>query len=1237
MIEGNFIHKTINALDYRTFKLANPDLNALSDAEIEVKLGNSLLLEIANGQRKFHADCQPYNEVNYLNTFPVINEQVKKGTLRSGFEHFCESGYKEILIGEREWKTLSRSKENEIKNEVLLKGHIDGYASNVIWGWAIDENNMDRKLTLELYIDDVKICETTSDNYREDLKQCFQKDGRHAFKIDVDSKMKLKNMGLITMKDKASKKILPTNVCSLKYDLEYLYSHSIVNILKKNSIKDVQASIDLYELAIQYFEQKNFSEALPRLEEVFQKKETFPQVLYVHLLTIYLASNDISKAMELYQDAFAHDISEEVEGKIHSLVLSYCSDLWREEAEGYISNILMHKIEFLLSIMANVKVEKNYLFTQYHTLDNLLLYFIKSDFLVDENSIQKLSQLITKGQYQDTESTKGVALYIENLPEIVKLVKVTHQVELCSLHELTDWVEKLLAIKSDHVVIKSVVEKYLFYLDVLMNSKQIEEMNADVLLRFLQRTVTPFFGNSLHVSVLVTDLLYLLDRKERAAEMLKKQFPANSVYFDRHCKYLSEIFFYTFETSLKIEDPAVITLMQQRVKEERTNYSDNVMLLSYIYEKKNAADIDLLYRVMRNLIRFKPTVPNVKLQRYVEELMTDLMHGTMNIYVENSKQISHYYAGGDKKGLKYHFHNSRLFDFQNLQFISILNEQKESVEIPLSVETRYTTLLENTKCKNVIPENEPVEKKEKVAVFALVDALNEDYYLDYYKSMLSYAKNSQYDIFLCAVNSAYHLSWQENEKLIVERLDSFPRLMDVVTKSRYKRYMILQRDTIVHHHSVNTFVGESDDVLYTSSLDEGYSFGISHMLFAFFLQTVTIAKSQNIQKFFLEMHKSLLKHMQSNNEVFTYTQQGLVSFEKIPDKEKKYLMNHASPVFELQDTKKSLSYLTSLYKESRVTAFESINVGDIALTLVKPLSKETSDHDVACILVQRNEYVRLEGFLEYYRALGVKKFYIVDNASDDNKTLDLLLDQDDVELYSTPQAYSQSKYGVKWAEAIIQSKRVGKWTLLLDADELLVLDDKFKTLPALCSYLDENGHDCMHTAFVDMYSKDPISQTPYAKRKKILDHCMYHDRRFYTFFDPNGGIKGDMNTYIGGVRSRVFGLETVILNKVPLFKYDTGHKIREGIHWIEQSNPAYAKAVLLHFKYIETFHSYVEEESRRGQHWDGASEYQQYHTFLENNPDFSLYHPQLSSKFVSVEDFYAQQFEPWSLNIAESK
>jgi glycosyltransferase involved in cell wall biosynthesis len=335
-------------------------------------------------------------------------------------------------------------------------------------------------------------------------------------------------------------------------------------------------------------------------------------------------------------------------------------------------------------------------------------------------------------------------------------------------------------------------------------------------------------------------------------------------------------------------------------------------------------------------------------------------------------------------------------------------------------------------------------------------------------------------------------------------------------------------------------------------------------------------------------------------------------------------------LLEVDEPDKAMAYLEELYRDPRVEGLLPVNVGGTVMIRIKEARRAMDEQDLACFLVQRNEHLRLEGFFDFYRRMGVSRFYVIDNASDDGVTLDWLLDQEDVELYSTPQAYSQSLYGVRWAELLIKAKRLGKWNLVLDADELLMIDrERYGDLPALCRALDEEGYDALYTPFVDMYSDRPINATPYRPGEEILELCGYHDKHFHTTRTTFGGILGRTPTYQGGIRSRTFGLDKVVLNKLPLFRFTPRLRLREGLHWIDHARAKTGAGVLLHFKYIETFHEYVEREIARGQHWNGASEYKKYHTLLSANPDFSLYNPTISTRFVGVEAFYRAISSPF--------
>ena len=68
---------------------------------------------------------------------------------------------------------------------------------------------------------------------------------------------------------------------------------------------------------------------------------------------------------------------------------------------------------------------------------------------------------------------------------------------------------------------------------------------------------------------------------------------------------------------------------------------------------------------------------------------------------------------------------------------------------------------------------------------------------------------------------------------------------------------------------------------------------------------------------------------------------------------------------------------------------------------------------VGCL---RNEMLRLPAFLEHYRRLGVSRFLLVDNGSDDGSR-ELLLAQPDVTVFHTDQSYAESGCGIAWHTA----------------------------------------------------------------------------------------------------------------------------------------------------------------------------------------------------------------------------
>lgn len=311
----------------------------------------------------------------------------------------------------------------------------------------------------------------------------------------------------------------------------------------------------------------------------------------------------------------------------------------------------------------------------------------------------------------------------------------------------------------------------------------------------------------------------------------------------------------------------------------------------------------------------------------------------------------------------------------------------------------------------------------------------------------------------------------------------------------------------------------------------------------------------------------------------------------------------------------------AFYNEENVSKkfLKSIRHEHICLEKMDTREVNLEMTDILCFLVVRNESLRLPHLLTYYRKKGVNRFFVVDNHSTDG-TLSYLLQQPDVHVWHTSRSYAQAKWGVHWIEVLLQNYGVNHWCVLVDADELLYYPDcETKNLHQLCEELDQQNKQAMMTTLVDMYSKDPLKDANYSVGQDFLEVCSYFDKIFYTAKALQGGPEKNTTAYFGGLRQRIFGGDpnSFCLNKAPLVKYDFPVRLYEGFHWIGGVNMAAQTGCLLHFKYFSTFHKYAEEEVKRGEHWNGASEYMKYFRKLEENPNLSFWDKQYSVKLES--------------------
>ncbi|MFZ7094106.1 glycosyltransferase [Primorskyibacter sp. 2E233] len=252
--------------------------------------------------------------------------------------------------------------------------------------------------------------------------------------------------------------------------------------------------------------------------------------------------------------------------------------------------------------------------------------------------------------------------------------------------------------------------------------------------------------------------------------------------------------------------------------------------------------------------------------------------------------------------------------------------------------------------------------------------------------------------------------------------------------------------------------------------------------------------------------------------------------------------------------------------------------------------------EVAVVAVMRNEMFMLPHFLAHYRALGVTSFLIADNASDDG-TREYLLEQDDVALFSVDTDYKLSHYGVAWQQAMISAFRTGKWSLVADADELLVWQEKqSQTLPDLLKTDDFKGAEAARIFMLDMYPEGPLEAVDFTSGDPFAEAGFCDARPFLTN-TPARGPYSDQPTWTSALRHRLIPGSRATLfvaQKLALLKYHPFMRLSDGLHYVGDARLARRELLFAHFKYNAAFREKAQTEVTRRQHFNDAEEYRKY-------------------------------------------
>lgn len=254
---------------------------------------------------------------------------------------------------------------------------------------------------------------------------------------------------------------------------------------------------------------------------------------------------------------------------------------------------------------------------------------------------------------------------------------------------------------------------------------------------------------------------------------------------------------------------------------------------------------------------------------------------------------------------------------------------------------------------------------------------------------------------------------------------------------------------------------------------------------------------------------------------------------------------------------------------------------------------------IICMIVVRNEALRLPDCLRHHRQIGVDRFAIIDNDSNDG-TLSYLFLQPDVDLWSTKNSFAESGCGAWWFHSLAEQYGFGRWYLLIDADELLVYPGmENRSLRNVARRLSELGVGAMRAPMIDMYPDKPLDSIEYQAGSSLIDACPFFDGDSYYIMKSEEGrtlMRGGPRERLLSTAERYFG---VALEKYPFRFWGA------GMRYQHHASPYPAQKLppigaLLHFKFLDDLRSRIDVAISEGEHWNGAMEYVRYRERYES-------------------------------------
>ena len=326
-------------------------------------------------------------------------------------------------------------------------------------------------------------------------------------------------------------------------------------------------------------------------------------------------------------------------------------------------------------------------------------------------------------------------------------------------------------------------------------------------------------------------------------------------------------------------------------------------------------------------------------------------------------------------------------------------------------------------------------------------------------------------------------------------------------------------------------------------------------------------------------------------------------------------MRLSKSIFRIQNfALNSLSGIAKIIHVKRRT--KSIN----KLKKVNFVEVPDNKSEIRLLAIMRNESLRLPYFFEYYKNIGVDRFFIIDNNSTDDSAL-IASQEDNVHIYSTKDSFKNFWF---WMEYLLKEFGSDQWCLVVDIDELFSYPYSEKlNLGELIHFLEEEKSTSVLSLLLDMYSDKSIRSTHYSKGENPLLKIPFFDKSYeirnFRFIDKNSYSFFYSKSFTGGMRKRVFGNISTphVLSKISLFKNNQNNYLTDGMHAINNSKISTVQGAVFHTKFLFDFIDEVHEEIKRKQHFGNAFYYKHYEKKIGKQEDLNL-HCESSVRYLNT-------------------